>query len=47
VDSAAFMTGPEGNQLLLPREFLLPDGIHITEAGHQVLADLFLTADGL
>lgn len=46
VDSAVWLMGPDGNQVL-HREFLLPDGIHFTEAGHQALADLFLAADGL
>ena len=46
VDSAVWLMGPDGDQVL-HREFLLPDGIHFTEAGHEALADLFLAADGL
>ena len=46
VNTAAWFTGPEGNQLLR-REFLLPDGIHFSRPGHTALAQLFLAADGL
>lgn len=46
IDSAVWLMGPDGNQVL-HREYLLPDGIHFTEAGHAALAALFLEADGL
>jgi len=46
VDSAVWLTGPEGNQLLRG-EYLAPDGIHFTATGYEALAQLFLEADGL
>lgn len=46
VDSALWLSGPDGNQLLR-REFLGPDGLHFTEEGYAALAELFLSADGL
>ena len=46
VDSAVWLMGPDGDEVL-HRDFLLPDGIHFAEAGHEALAELFLAADGL
>ena len=46
VDSAEALNGPDGNQMP-PPEFVLPDQLHMTAAGHRFLADLFLAADGL
>lgn len=46
VDSALWLTGPEGNQLLR-REYLQSDGLHFTREGYEALAQLFLAADGL
>lgn len=46
VDSALWLTGPDGNQLLRS-EFLASDRIHFTAAGYEALARLFLEADGL
>jgi lysophospholipase L1-like esterase len=46
VDSAPWLTGPEGNQLLRA-DLLASDGIHFTAAGYAALAELFLEADGL
>jgi len=46
VDSARWLSGPEGNRLLR-REYLQPDGLHFTREGYEALAKLFLAADGL
>lgn len=46
VDSALWLTGPEGNELLRS-EFLSSDNIHFTHIGYDALAELFLAADGL
>ena len=46
VDSASWLSGPAGNQLLR-REYLQSDGLHFTKAGYEALAQLFLAADGL
>jgi len=46
VDSAEALNGPAGNQMP-PPEFVLPDRLHMTAAGHRFLADLLLAADEL
>ena len=46
VHSVEALNGPDANQMP-PPEFVLPDELHMTAAGHRFLADLFLAADGL